>query len=744
MNKIVEIDIYKQSLKAKREKDFYLYYCLEGQITVHLSQGSTLLEMRDILVVNPNENITIECKGVFVQVKISSNELLRMMDYKKIIFVCNSQKEDSHLFEKLRLLLNRLIKESLEREYDYLYYQKEMFEFLSFLITNFSNNLFIEDAEEARKSRILAYIHSNYSNDLSLQMIADKFGVTPQYFSRYFKETFNVTFLKFLTDIRVEQAKDDVIHSTDTLLKIALDHGFPNQNSFSRAFKAMYGSNPTEYRKAPYAEEKIQEKLNYSDVNHLLSQKKAEREEELHEVCVSVNKAREPITPFWFSMINVGGMTKLFDNGLDKQIVDLKADMPFKTARIFLDHQSIDEGSFFVEEKALDFLVSLDFEIVLALDYRDLSKETKFTSYFERFLKHFINRYGIKKMNGMNFELLYNTYFTKKKAQNYAKFFYRLSKVFDKCGLSKNLIGPGLLMDSEGENLKRFLYENTQLSQLTISIAPYSIEELGNKKYINRKPNTNYINQQFELAQSICRDYDVSDVLITSWKDALNDFSSINDSSFRGADMLKNIINAYGKIDNLPIEQPFDLMTPILSNKPLSGMSGLITKDGIKKPSYYTLKFLNKLDHTFVYKDHTVLISCSGDNYFQLVCHNCKSPNYKFYNQESSGTMTKEIDELFEDIASKKINFRLSNIKNGSYFLKSRVVSEKQGSCFGIFNQMGFEKFSFFGRDELDFLKTVSKPIIKGQELNARDHCLEFEIDMEPNEIRHLHLIYIH
>ena len=183
-----------------------------------------------------------------------------MMDYKKIIFVCNSQKEESHLFEKLRLLLNKLIKESLEREYYYLYYQKEMFEFLSFLITNFSNNLFIEDAEEARKSRILAYIHSNYSNDLSLQMIADKFGVTPQYFSRYFKETFDVTFLKFLTDIRVEQAKDDVIHSTDTLLKIALDHGFPNQNSFSKAFKAMYGSNPTEYRKSHYGEKKVKKR----------------------------------------------------------------------------------------------------------------------------------------------------------------------------------------------------------------------------------------------------------------------------------------------------------------------------------------------------------------------------------------------------------------------------------------------------------------------------------------------------
>ena len=160
-----------------------------------------------------------------------------------------------------------------------------------------------------------------------------------------------------------------------------------------------------------------------------MSQKKSEHDENVHEVCVIVKDEREVLTPFWFNMINVGGISKIFDNGLDRQIVDLKADMPFKTARIFLDHQFVDKGSFFVEEKALDFLVSLNFELLLVLDYRDISKKPQFTLYFERFLKHFINRYGIKKMKNMTFELLYNTYFTKSKAQSYAKLFARLSKV---------------------------------------------------------------------------------------------------------------------------------------------------------------------------------------------------------------------------------------------------------------------------------------------------------------------------
>lgn len=745
MDQTVKIAIYDRPVEKYCDKNFYLYYVLQGQLTLRLPHGETLLNAKDIYVVNPNEKTAIACQNsVYAQISISSNELLRMLDYKKVVILCNSQKDEGRLFDQLRTSLNELIRISLEKDYYYLHYQKEMFEFLSFLVTHFSNNLFIEDEDEARKHSILAYLHANYAEDLSLQMIADKFNITPQYFSKYFKETFQRTFLKFLTEVRVEQALVDVVNTTDTMLKIALDHGFPNQNSFSKAFKEIYGDNPAEYRRTHFKETEKQESIDSLEVLHLLSSKSEVQSENLHEVTVAMDQSRDLLKPYWFNILNLGSISKLFDNDLNKQILEIKNEMPFKTARIFLDNQLTQNSSFFVEEKALDFIVKQKLQIMLVLDYRDIAENSRFGEYFEAFLTHFVNRYGIKIIRSMTFELLYNTYFNETKAKNYAKLYQKLSIILAKLKLSGNLVGPGLLVDSEGENLQKFLGENQQLKRLTISIAPFSIEKYGNKLYINRKSDTNYILQQYETAKKVGDEHGIKDVLITSWKDALNEYSSLNDSSYRGASILKNMIDAYGKLDSLPLEQLFDLMTPITSNKPLSGMPGLVTKDGIKKPSFYSLKFLNKLDKYFLYKDDALLISHSEDQYLQLVCHNCKQPNYKFYSQENEGLLTEHINELFEDADPKRVKLTITGIKEGQYILKSREISEAQGSCLSVFHEMGFENFSFFGQDELDYLLSISKPIIKGQQLVTHDRCLELEFELQPNEIRHLHLIYVH
>ncbi|MBO0458531.1 helix-turn-helix domain-containing protein [Enterococcus hulanensis] len=745
MDQAVKIAIYDRPIEKYCDKNFYLYYVLKGQIELRLSKSESILKAKDILMVNPNEETAVVCQNsVYAQISISSNELLRMLDYKKVVILCNSQKDEGRLFDQLRTSLNELIRISIEKDYYYLHYQKEMFGFLSFLITHFSNNLFIEDEDEARKHSILAYLHANYAEDLSLQMIADKFNITPQYFSKYFKETFQRTFLKFLTEVRVEQALIDVVNTTDTMLKIALDHGFPNQNAFSKAFREIYGVNPTDYRRTHFKEIEKQESIDSSEVLHLLSSKSEAQSENLHEVTVAMDQSRGLLKPYWFNILNLGSISKLFNNGLNKQIVEIKNEMPFKTVRIFLDNQLTQNPAFFVEEKALDFIVKQKLQIMLVLDYRDIAENSRFGEYFEAFLTHFVNRYGIKIIRSMTFELLYNTYFNETKAKNYAKLYQKLSIILAKLKLSGNLVGPGLLVDSEGENLQKFLGENQQLKRLTISIAPFSIEKYGNKLYINRKSDTNYILQQYETAKRVGDEHGIKDVLITSWKDALNEYSSLNDSSYRGASILKNMIDAYGKLDSLPLEQPFDLMTPITSNKPLSGMPGLVTKDGIKKPSFYSLKFLNKLDKYFLYKDDTLLISHSEDQYLQLVCHNCKQPNYKFYSQENEGLMTEQINELFEDTDPKRVKLTITGIKEGQYILKSREISEAQGSCLSVFHEMGFENFSFFGQDELHYLLSTSKPIIKGQQLVTHDRCLELEFELQPNEIRHLHLVYVH
>lgn len=745
MNKAIDLSIYNQSLAKSCDKNFYLFYVLTGEITLRFTQESVELKEQDLLVLNPNEEVTVECKnGVFVRMCMFSNELLRMLDYKKVVFICDSRKGDARLYDKLRSRLNELIERGMEMDYYYIHYQKELYEFLSFLITNFANNIFIENEDEIRKNSILAYIHANYSEDLSLQMIAEKFNVTPQYFSRYFKETFQVTFLKCLTDIRLEQALEDVISSSDTMLKIALAHGFPNQVSFSKAFKACFGVTPSEYRKSHVALKKKLEEVTDTEVQQLLYNKKISTKTNSHHVHVELNDKRESLDPFWFDIVNIGSISRLFENGLNDQLLEIRQSMPFKKARVLFDPQLTKNMNFFIEEKVFDYLVNLDIKIILVFDYRDLTNQSQFQAYFAQFLNHFANRYGLKLLKSMTFELLYNTYFSDSKAKNYADVYKKLARILNKFGAAKNLIGPGLLMDTSGENLACFLERNQQLPKITITIAPYSIEKLGTKYYINRKPDMNYIVQQYEQAQEIGRKFGVSDVVITSWKDVLNDFSMINDSSYRGASILKNIIAAYGKVSSLPMEQPFDLMVPITSNKPLSGMSGMISKDGIKKPSYYSLKFLNQLDKYFLYKDENMLISHSNRQYIQLVCHNCKSPNYRFYNQESEGAFVSDFEELFEDYEQKTIKLTISGLQNGEYFLKSREISEQQGSCFHIFDEMNFEQSSFFGKDELDYLLSASKPIIKGKRISVSNNHVELEILMQPNEIRHLHLIYVH
>lgn len=126
--------------------------------------------------------------------------------------------------------------------------------------------------------------------------------------------------------------------------------------------------------------------------------------------------------------------------------------------------------------------------------------------------------------------------------------------------------------------------------------------------------------------------------------------------------------------------------------------------------------------------------------YFEIVCHNCKQLSYKYYYAEETGRTSQDISDYFEDNDDKKMSFRLEGLKNGKYFLKSRTVNEEDGSALHNWLNMDFKYPSFFSRDELDYLNSVSKPSIKGRMLMVEDNTLHFDCVLKPNEIKHLHL----
>ena len=96
---------------------------------------------------------------------------------------------------------------------------------------------------------VLKYLHNNYAQPLSLEQVAAEVHLTPEYFSRVFKDEMGVTFINYLTDLRLQHSVQMLETTALRVQNIAQAVGYPNVSYFSTIFKKKYGMSPYEYRK---------------------------------------------------------------------------------------------------------------------------------------------------------------------------------------------------------------------------------------------------------------------------------------------------------------------------------------------------------------------------------------------------------------------------------------------------------------------------------------------------------------
>jgi two-component system, response regulator YesN len=92
------------------------------------------------------------------------------------------------------------------------------------------------------------YMDRHYSKGISLDDVAEKAGVSSYYLSKLFKDRFKITFIDYLTTLRIEKAKEYLLHPGLSLKEIAFDVGYKDPNYFSRVFKKETGWSPSEFR----------------------------------------------------------------------------------------------------------------------------------------------------------------------------------------------------------------------------------------------------------------------------------------------------------------------------------------------------------------------------------------------------------------------------------------------------------------------------------------------------------------
>ncbi|KOY16300.1 AraC family transcriptional regulator [Paenibacillus xylanivorans] len=235
--------------------DFYYFI---GDRTYQVA-GGTLLFMdiheRHKLVnsgCNMYERVTLLFKKEFLQHFCTGGqceELLKLFksDYRALKMTGKDQYFIEQLFQKM-------IQEEKKQALGYEQYQQIL---LVELLINLNRKLFdslVAPLVESNRTHkkvldIVNYVNQHYMEPLKLSEISRQFDISSSYLCRTFKESTGFSFIEYINNIRIKEARDLLVGSSFNVTEIAGMVGFDNTSHFGRTFKLMMGISPLCFRK---------------------------------------------------------------------------------------------------------------------------------------------------------------------------------------------------------------------------------------------------------------------------------------------------------------------------------------------------------------------------------------------------------------------------------------------------------------------------------------------------------------
>ncbi len=197
------------------------------------------------------DRAVIDFRKEFLEDFLNCIENINLFEcFKKEIHIIHLENQERVLFENL---LNLIIKEYKQKNIGYEDYLKSMLLQILFLINRHSQHETNSPLQFAEKhntiSDIVGYINNHFDEDITLDLIAEKFFISPHYFSRNFKKSTGFNFVEYLNNVRVKEAQRLLFKTDLTVAEIGRITGFKSTTHFGRVFKNISGVSPLKYRK---------------------------------------------------------------------------------------------------------------------------------------------------------------------------------------------------------------------------------------------------------------------------------------------------------------------------------------------------------------------------------------------------------------------------------------------------------------------------------------------------------------
>lgn len=776
-----------------------LVYVMEGELRLYVMEREYHLKRGDICVINSNEEHRIETQGEITTAHLFITYSLIRSVYNGVssFFFCNSTSEDDERYEKLRELLNQLLKRKMfcekeaeeeQHEYEYL---SVFYKVLGYLTSNFIKKaktdagMSMQQKSQMRTLQINEYIMNNYNQPISLKSLADTLYLSEGYLSRYFKKIYNMSFSAYLRQVRLSHAMSELLYTDKAILQIALDNGFSSISFFNKVFKEEYGKSPSHIRNSAKEMEKKEEDMDSLVLNQKLEKfiYSMEEEQESKKRAKIIRKTfqvedGEKIPQFWNTAINIGQASDLQNHEVRKQILRMKDSMHFRYIRfwslfsdrmIMRNDEEIGQYNFTKLDNILDFLVENGLKPFFNMEekikrvnrtdkdfllYEEKNNKVDSLQIWEEFIRqlimHLVRRYGIEEVNTWKMEVIFDGYCLKgiDPTDSFFQIFKCTYSIIKKHAPHMEIGGCGFFPDylchleKRGMNFWEEWIRRAPLPDFfSFMIYAYEADPEGKERFGKKSEDPDYLKNSIRKIRAELIQHGLSGqkIYITEWNLTVSDRNKLNDHCFHGAYVMKNIIDVFGEIDMLCYFTGTDIYTEYYDTVWLMhGGEGLLTRDGIAKPSGFAFRFLKKLKPYFIDKTENCLLTTDRRNQYSLVCHNMKNLNYMYYLQSEETLEWDKLWKNFDEWNPLTLKLCIKGVENGNYQMTIQKINEKSGSIQDIWADL--EYIQDLSDSEIKYLHRATVPRMIIRKFCVEDECIEIELRMRPNEIGYINL----
>jgi len=777
------LDIIKDS-GHQIHSEIEVTYVLDGELIFSVANDKMILKKDDIIVLSPG-NLHYEKSNndsLLCRILITTDLFSELTDNNMPVFWCNTAKARHEKDDELRTLLNKIILHYLSKGQKPDLYQISLY----YRLADFLSNNYFYSTDSAGSDtdytgeythKALLYIHSNYTQPLTLQELADHLNLTSSYLSRYLKKNLGINFKEYLTKIRLNHAVNDLLYTNKSILRVAIDNGFASLAMFNKTFREVYRTTPTKYKKTMQSvinetekkraelERQVLKKLEHKFEK---TNKNDIQEEKIIEATESMQNG-VPLNKPWSNMINVGTIVDVLNSDIQKHIIQLKEKLDFKYVRFWglfpetISHNSGDEIHFNFSriDHAISFIIQNGLKPFIQLgpknrtiinaigqyllsspnivDPKEYDTE-HWKIYIDMLMRHLVTKFGITEVESWIFEMWapspwdspWQNWYSEEKYEAV----YRAVKKYAPRAL---VGGCEYEVNVQAETLKESTaYWKTHdiiPDFISFQFFPYIVKKRGGKTSIEPFTEAEYFMRSAKKMRQLLNNLDLKEckLFISIWNMTISNRNLLNDTCFKGAWIIKNMFDIEDIVDMAGYWLASDIYGESYdSNSILFGGAGLITKNSIFKPSFHAFYFMKKaLDILVAKRDNYIITKDYSGNYLVLF-HNMKTMNIHNLQKNGENIRFSDLEQIFESKGTLKIRLTLQGLEPGKYYIRKSTVNKNHGSILDESNR--WNQNVNLRHDDYEYLQRICIPYVSVDYQDVKDGNLLLELDTISNE----------